>query len=144
MNRPYLPPFFTLYDLPADSDERTLKRTYARELKKLIRRLNWKRFRHCATAMSRRWRGYSIRCKQTSARTRKFLRRFRNIIRNLQKTEAEPDHPEINGQTSYQKYRWPAPEIIARQAFSSLRAIVEKPQVTFSEIDDFLNTQVKQ
>ena len=35
MNRPYLPPFFTLYDLPADSDERTLKRTYARELKKI-------------------------------------------------------------------------------------------------------------
>ena len=35
MNRPHLPPFFTLYDLPADSDERTLKRTYARELKKI-------------------------------------------------------------------------------------------------------------
>ena len=142
MNRPYLPPFFTLYDLPADSDERTLKRTYARELKKIDQATELEAFQALRDSYEQalEW----LRHKEQTginAETETHSS-IPEQYQESQKTESEPDRPEITGQTSYQKYPGPAPEIIARQAFSSLRAIVEKPQVTFSEINDFLNTQV--
>ncbi|WP_374517963.1 tetratricopeptide repeat protein [Undibacterium squillarum] len=142
MNRTYLPPFFTLYDLPADSDERTLKRTYARELKKIDQATQLEAFQTLRDSYEQALAWLQHKVQADLSADAEIPPPIPEQYQEPQKTEAEPDHPKINGQTSYQKYHGPAPEIIAQQAFSSLRAIVEKPQVTFSEIDEFLNTQV--
>ncbi|GGX52391.1 tetratricopeptide repeat protein [Undibacterium squillarum] len=154
MNDMYLPAFVRRYELPADSDERTLKRTYARELKKIDQvteleafqdlrdsyeeALNWLRYRdeenaednaevHAGDGTGAEW--------QTASGLNTPPQQSNNTESERDAAPAQP--PETV------HFQGSDPLATAKQAFERIKALTESATVSEQAIADLLREQAE-
>ena len=154
MNDMYLPAFFRRYELAADSDERTLKRTYARELKKIDQAteleafqdlrdsyeeaLNWLRYRDEENAED----NAEVHAGDDTGAEWQTASGLNTPPQQSNSTESERDAaPAQPPETVH--FQGSDPLATAKQAFERIKALTESATVSEQAIADLLREQAE-
>ena len=154
MNDMYLPAFFRRYELAADSDERTLKRTYARELKKIDQAteleafqdlrdsyeeaLNWLRYRDEENAED----NAEAHAGDDTGAEWQTATGLNTPPQQPDNTDGEHDAAPAQSPATVH-FQGSDPLATAKQAFELVKALTESATVSEQAIDDLLREQAE-